>query len=78
MSAPAKARDQRLDFFRGLGLLFIFINHIPDNAFSFLTLANFLFCDAAEIFVFLSGYAAALVFGRRARADCAAMLTGSL
>lgn len=69
MSAPAKGRDQRLDFFRGLGLLFIFINHIPDNAFSFLTLANFLFCDAAEIFVFLSGYAAALVFGRRARAD---------
>jgi hypothetical protein len=64
---PAKpGRDRRLDFFRGLGLLFIFVNHIPENAFSFLTLSNFLFCDAAEIFVFLSGYAAAVVFGRRA------------
>lgn len=66
MTARKPGRDVRLDFFRGLGLLFIFVNHIPDNAFSFLTLSNFLFCDAAEIFVFLSGYAAALVFGQRA------------
>lgn len=57
-------RDLRLDFFRGLGLLFIFIDHIPNNTFSYLTLTNFVFCDAAEIFVFLSGYSAALVFGR--------------
>lgn len=69
MRAAKQGRDRRLDFFRGLGLLFIFIDHIPDNAFSFFTLANFFFCDAAEIFVFLSGYAAALVFGRRARED---------
>ncbi|MBL8805575.1 MAG: OpgC domain-containing protein [Rhodospirillales bacterium] len=62
----ATGRDLRLDFFRGLGLLFIFIDHIPNNAFSYLTLANFSFCDAAEIFVFLSGYSAALVFGREA------------
>lgn len=66
MMATKPGRDRRLDFFRGLGLLFIFVNHIPENAFSFLTLSNFLFCDAAEIFVFLSGYAAAVVFGRRA------------
>lgn len=69
MVAPKPGRDRRLDFFRGLGLLFIFVNHIPDNAFSFLTLSNFLFCDAAEIFVFLSGYAAAVVFGGRAERD---------
>jgi hypothetical protein len=69
MPARMAGRDRRLDFFRGLGLLFIFVNHIPDNAFSFLTLSNFLFCDAAEIFVFLSGYAAAVVFGRRAGAE---------
>jgi len=62
-------RDLRLDFFRGLGLLFIFVDHIPEYAFSYLTLANFVFCDAAEIFVFLSGYAAALVFGREARRE---------
>jgi hypothetical protein len=69
VTAPQRSRDRRLDFFRGLGLLFIFVNHIPDNAFSFLTLSNFLFCDAAEIFVFLSGYAAAVVFGARAGAE---------
>jgi hypothetical protein len=63
---PAAGRDLRLDFFRGLGLLFIFVDHIPNNAFSYVTLANFSFCDAAEIFVFLSGYSAALVFGREA------------
>ena len=61
--AAAGGRDLRLDFFRGLSLLFIFIDHIPDNTFSYLTLANFVFNDAAEIFVFISGYTAAIVFG---------------
>jgi hypothetical protein len=57
------ARDLRLDFFRGLSLLFIFVDHIPDNLFSYFTLANFVFNDAAEIFVFISGYTATVVFG---------------
>jgi hypothetical protein len=56
-------RDLRLDFFRGISLLFIFVDHIPDNTISYLTLANFVFNDAAEIFVFISGYTAAVVFG---------------
>ncbi len=60
--AVAPTRDLRLDFFRGLGLLFIFLDHIPGNSFSYLTLANFAFCDATEIFVFISGFSAALVF----------------
>jgi hypothetical protein len=59
----AGGRDLRLDFFRGISLLFIFIDHIPDNTISYLTLANFVFNDAAEIFVFISGYTAAIVFG---------------
>ena len=79
MSAPVKAgRDLRLDFFRGLGLLFIFVDHIPNNAFSYLTLANFVFCDAAEIFVFLSGYSAALVFGREAQREGNAWATAQV
>ena len=61
-------RDYRLDFFRGLALVFIFIDHIPDNIVSFFTLRSFAFCDAAEVFIFISGYTAALayapVFGR--------------
>jgi hypothetical protein len=59
----SSSRDLRLDFFRGLALVFIFLDHIPDNLVSYFTLANIVFSDAAEIFVFLSGYTAALVFG---------------
>jgi hypothetical protein len=62
-AAPTK-RDLRLDFFRGLALFFIFIDHIPDNALSYFTLMSVGFCDAAEVFIFISGYTAALVYGR--------------
>lgn len=60
----AGRRDPRLDFFRGLALLFIFINHIPDNVFTWLTTRSYGFSDAAEIFIFISGYAAALAYPR--------------
>ncbi len=60
-------RDLRLDFFRGLALLFIFVDHIPFNRMSWFTIHNYGFSDAAEIFVFLSGYAAALAYGRTLR-----------
>jgi len=49
-------RDLRLDLFRGAGLWMIFVDHIPDFAFPFLTLRNYGFSDAAEMFVFISGY----------------------
>src|SRR5262245_24763503 len=57
-------RDLRLDLFRGLSLIFIFIDHVPDNVLSYLTLQSFSFCDAAEVFIFISGYAAAMVYGK--------------
>lgn len=57
-------RDLRVDFFRGVALLFIFIDHIPGNTWANYTLKNFGFCDASEVFVFLSGYAAMLAYGR--------------
>jgi hypothetical protein len=60
----ASKRDLRLDFFRGLSLLFIFIDHIPNNFLSNVTLHSVAFSDAAEVFVFISGYAAALAYGR--------------
>jgi hypothetical protein len=62
--ASAGARDPRLDFFRGLALIFIFVDHVPANPFAHVTFRNFGFSDAAEMFVFISGYAAALAFGR--------------
>jgi hypothetical protein len=57
-------RDLRLDFFRGLSLFFIFIDHIPSNVLSYTTLQAIAFSDAAEVFIFISGYTAALVYGQ--------------
>jgi hypothetical protein len=63
---PASAgRDLRLDFFRGLALWFIFVDHVPDNAVSWLTIRNFGFSDATEVFIFISGFAAATAYTRR-------------
>jgi hypothetical protein len=52
----------RLDFFRGIALLIIFVNHIPLNAFAAYSPSRFGFSDAADLFVFLSGCTAALVY----------------
>jgi hypothetical protein len=57
-------RDLRLDFFRGLALWFIFVDHIPANQFAWATLRNYGLSDATEIFVFISGYTATLVYSR--------------
>jgi hypothetical protein len=57
-------RDLRLDFFRGLSLFFIFIDHIPENLLAYFTFHVFAFSDAAEVFIFISGFTAALVYGR--------------
>ena len=65
MPASPSSRDLRLDFFRGVALVFIFIDHIPENILSYFTLEAFGFFDAAEVFIFISGFTAALVYGRR-------------
>ncbi|MDO9708341.1 OpgC family protein [Paracraurococcus lichenis] len=57
------ARDLRVDFFRGLALWFIFIDHVPGNRLGDLTLRNIAFCDATEAFVLLAGYAAGMAYG---------------
>ena len=57
-------RDLRIDFFRGIALWWIFIDHIPDNWLAQFSLRNFALCDATEIFVLLAGYAAGLAYGR--------------
>jgi hypothetical protein len=56
-------RDLRLDLFRGIGLWMIFLDHIPDDVVSWLTLRNYGFSDAAEVFVFISGYLAGYIYG---------------
>ena len=67
MHAPAvtaTGRDLRLDLFRGIALWLIFLDHIPSNAVSWVTIRNYGFSDATEIFIFISGYTAAFVYGR--------------
>ena len=56
-------RDPRLDFFRGLALMIIFIAHMPGNWVAWYIPARFGFSDAADMFVFCSGFAAAIAFG---------------
>src|SRR5262249_22201179 len=58
----AVERDLRLDFFRGLGLWMIYVDHIPHDVIAYLTLRNYGFSDAAEMFVFISGYVAGFIY----------------
>ncbi len=55
-------RDTRIDVFRSLALLTIFINHIPGTVYTYLIHKNFGFSDATEIFVLLSGVSLGLRF----------------
>jgi hypothetical protein len=56
-------RDSRVDALRGVALLMIFIDHIPGNVLSLVTLRNFGFADAAELFVLLAGFASMAAYG---------------
>lgn len=57
-------RDARVDVARGLALLMIFVDHLPGNPVALLTLHNFGYCDAAEIFVLLAGVSAMMAYGK--------------
>jgi hypothetical protein len=64
-SLPAVGqRELRLDLFRGLALWLIFIDHVSPDLLSWFTIRSYGFSDAAEIFIFISGYTAALVYAR--------------
>jgi hypothetical protein len=61
---PPPGRDLRLDLFRGIANWQIFLNHIPNNAVNWITTEYYGFSDAADLFVFISGYTAAFVYTR--------------
>lgn len=61
---PEKGRDLRLDLFRGVANWAIFLDHIPDNIVNWITTRNYGFSDAADLFVFISGYTATFVYAR--------------
>src|ERR1700742_4531169 len=61
---PVSERELRLDLFRGMALWLIYIDHLPPSLLTWLTIRNYGFSDATEIFIFISGYTAAFVYGR--------------
>ncbi|QRM31225.1 OpgC family protein [Microvirga sp. VF16] len=58
----SRGRNTVIDFWRGLVLVIIFVNHVPGNILEHLTPRNYGFSDAAEAFVFISGLSVALVY----------------
>src|SRR4030088_2192700 len=61
---PEKGRDLRLDLFRGVANWAIFLDHIPDNVVNWITTRNYGFSDAADLFIFISGYTASFVYAK--------------
>ena len=67
VSLPASERELRIDLFRGLALWLIFVDHMSPDLLTWFTIRSYGFSDAAEIFIFISGYTAAFVYGRAMR-----------
>jgi hypothetical protein len=62
-------RDLRLDACRGVALWFIYLDHVPDNICSWLTLSHYGFSDTTELFMFVSGVTCALAYGKVRQLD---------
>jgi hypothetical protein len=63
-SLAAHGRDLRIDFARGIANYFMLLDHIPNNVVNLLTMRNFGFSGAVDLFAFISGYAVAILYGR--------------
>ena len=57
-------RDSRLYLLLGMANWFIFLDHIPNNVVSWITLRNYGFSGAVDVFIFIAGYTAALSYGQ--------------
>jgi hypothetical protein len=55
-------RSIEIDFFRGVVLIVIALDHMPGSVLSHFTLHTYALCDSAEVFVFLGGYASASAY----------------
>ena len=66
MKAELAARDGdlRLRLLLGIAAWFLFLDHIPHNAVGLLTMRNFGFSGAIDLFVFVGGYTAAILYGK--------------
>ena len=66
---PSKLRDPRIDFFRGLALYMIIVDHVVGDPLARFTYQRVGFSDAAEIFVYLSGLACGIAYSRTLARD---------
>jgi hypothetical protein len=71
MLKPAR-REARVDVLRGIALLCIYVDHVPSNILNNVTMRNYGFSDAAELFVMLAGFASLMAYGRSFARDGAA------
>ncbi|GKQ52828.1 OpgC domain-containing protein [Bradyrhizobium sp. Ce-3] len=58
--------DLRIALLLGIANWFLFLDHIPHNVVNALTMRNFGFSGATDLFVFVGGYAVTLIFARMA------------
>ena len=65
LALPPSKRDLRLDLFRGLANWAMFLGHVPSSLLVWFSFRNYGFSDGADLFVFISGYTSALVFGKK-------------
>jgi hypothetical protein len=61
MNSPVR-RSLEIDFLRGVVLIVIALDHVQGSVLSRFMLHNYAYCDAAEVFVFLGGYASAAAY----------------
>jgi hypothetical protein len=64
MAPQTNGRDLRIDLLCGLANWSIFLDHIPHNVVNLITLRNFGFSGAADLFIVVSGYAVAMVYAK--------------
>lgn len=56
-------RNVYVDFFRGLALWWIFVDHTPEDRLSQATFQRISVCDAFELFVLLAGFSVSYAYG---------------
>ena len=65
LALPPLKRDLRLDLFRGLANWAMFLGHVSTGVLAWFSFRNYGFSDGADLFLFISGYTSALVFGKK-------------
>lgn len=60
---PSMRKSNSVDFWRGVALVMIFINHVPGNILADYTMRNFAIADSADLFVFLAGWSMSYATG---------------